>query len=176
MLQNELLAAADELIAAGDRWKRSYQEWRRAVGHRDRELQRAERRVVSATGGLCLRDWEAAWHRRRIMTSWQAIGVVRAGRSRAEAQAAVEEVQQLQAVEEAAVLAARLELSEATKHVLRYGLLGRQLTGMTSAELHGLARRPRESPAAPVGELGREAAQALPGPLGLSVDAPVLPM
>ena len=176
MLQNEQLAAADELIAAGDRWKRSYREWRRAVGHRDRVLQRAERRVVSTTGGLCLRDWEAARHRRRIMTSRQAIGVVRARRSRVEVRAALEEIRQLHAVEEAAVVAARLEMSEATKNVLRYGRLGHQLTGMTSAELGVLARRPRSAPRAQLGELGREAAQAIPGPPGHSVDAPVPPM
>jgi hypothetical protein len=44
-----------------------------------------------------------------------------------------------------------LELAEATKQVLGYGRLGQQLTGMTSAELHGLARRPRNAPAEPAG-------------------------
>jgi hypothetical protein len=67
----------------------------------------------------------------------------------AEVQAVVEEAQRLQAVEEAAVLATRLELAEATKQVLGYGRLGQQLTGMTSAELHRLARRPRNAPAVP---------------------------
>ncbi|MFZ2057301.1 MAG: hypothetical protein WAV54_07830 [Acidimicrobiales bacterium] len=145
----EISVAADELIAAGDRWQRSYQAWQRAVEHRDRVIKRAERRIVRATGDLGQRDWEAARRRRRIKTSAEASLVVRAGSARSEVQAAVEEAQRLQAVEEAAVLAARLELAEATKQVLGYGRVGQQLTGMTSAELHGLARRPRNTPAAP---------------------------
>ena len=141
--------AADELIAVGERWQRSYQAWQRAVEHRDQVIERAERRVVRATGGLGQRDWEAARRRRRIKTSAEASLVVRAGCTRPEVQAAVEEAQRLQAVEEAAVLATRLELADATKQVLGYGRLGEQPTGMTSAELHGLARRPRNTPAAP---------------------------
>jgi hypothetical protein len=147
--RNETPVAVDELIAAGDRWQRSYQAWQRAVEHRDRVIKRAEHRIVRATGDLGQRDWEAARRRRRIKTSAKASLVVRAGSARSEVQAAVEEAQRLQAVEAAAVLAARLELAEATKHVLGYGRVGQQLTGMTSAELHGLARRPRNTPAAP---------------------------
>jgi hypothetical protein len=143
--------AADELIAVGERWQRSYQAWQRAVEHRDRVIEQAERRVVRATGGLCLRDWEAAQRLRRIKTSAEASLVVRAGGARPEVQAAVEEAQQLEAIEDAAVLTARLELAEATKQVLGYGRLGQELTGMTSAELHRLARRPRNTPAAPAG-------------------------
>ena len=141
--------AADELIAVGERWQRSYQAWQRAVEHRDQVIGRAERRVVRATGGLGQRDWEAARRRRRIKTSGEASLVVRAGSARPEVQAAVEEAQRLQAVEKAAVLTTRLVLAEATKEVLGYGRLGQQLTGMTLAELHRLARRPRNAPAAP---------------------------
>jgi hypothetical protein len=144
-------AAADELIAGGERWQRSYQAWQRAVEHRDQVIERAERRVVRAAGGLGKRDWEAASRRRRIKTSAQAGVIVRASSARSEIQVAVEEAQQLEALEAAAVLAARLELAEATKQVLGYGRLGHQLTGMTSAELHRLARRPRNTPASPAG-------------------------
>jgi hypothetical protein len=151
VVRNEMSAAADELIATGDRWQRSYQAWQRAVEHRDRVIARPERRVAHATGGLGQRDWEAARRQRRIKTSAQASLVVRAGSARPEVQAVVEEAQRLQAVEEAAVLTTRLELAEATKQVLGYGRLGQELTGMTSAELHRLARRPRNTPAAPAG-------------------------
>jgi hypothetical protein len=144
-------AVVDELVAAGDRWQRSYQAWQRAVEHRDEVIERGERRVIHATGGVCLRDWEAARRRRRIKTSAEASLVVRAGGARPEVQTAVEEAQRLQAVEAGAVLATRLELAEATKQVLGYGRLGQQLTGMTSAELHRLARRPRNTPASPAG-------------------------
>jgi len=60
-------------------------------------------------------------------------------------QAAVEGAERLQALEAAAVLAVRSELVGARKQMLRYGRLGQQLTGMTSAELHSLARRPRNA-------------------------------
>jgi hypothetical protein len=143
--------AADELIAVGERWQRSYQAWQRAVEHRDRVIEQAERRIVRATGGLCLRDWEAARRQRRIKTSGEASLVVRAGSARPKVQAVVEEAQRLRAVEAAAVLTTRLEWAEATKQVLSYGRLGQQLTGMTSAELHRLARRPRNTPTAPAG-------------------------
>jgi hypothetical protein len=146
-----MLVTADELIAAVDRWQRSYQAWQGAVERRDRVIERAERRVVRATGGLCLRDWEAAQRRRQVKTSGQASRIVRAGRARPAVQAAAEQVRQLEEVEAAAVLAMRLELAEATKQVLGYGHLGEYLTGMTSVELHGLARRPRKTPAAPAG-------------------------
>jgi hypothetical protein len=144
-------AAADELIAVGERWQRSYQAWQRAVEHRDRVIEQAERRVVHATGGLGQRDWEATRRLRRIKTAGEASLVVRAGNARPKVQTVVEEAQRLQAVEEAAVLTTRLELAEATKQVLGYGRVGQQLTGMTSAELHRLARRPRNTPAAPAG-------------------------
>jgi hypothetical protein len=147
----EISATAEELIAAGNRWQRSYQAWQRAVEHRGRVTERAERRVARWTGGLSLRDWEAARRRRRIKTLGEASAVLRAGRDRPEVQAAVEEAQRLEAVEAAAVLAARLELAEATKEVLGYGRVGRELTGMTSAELLGLARRPRSTSASPAG-------------------------
>jgi hypothetical protein len=140
---------ADELIAAGDRWKRSYEAWQRAVGHRDRVMEQAERRIVGATGGVCLRDWEATCRQRRVKTSGEAGLVVRAVSARLEVDTAVGEAQRLQAVEETAVLATRLELAEATKQVLRYGRLGQQLTGMTSAELFRLTRRPRSTPSSP---------------------------
>jgi len=68
--------------------------------------------------------------------------VARAVRARPEVRMAVEEADRRRATEDEAVLAARLKLAEATKQMLGYGSVGRQLTGLTSAELHRLARRP----------------------------------
>ena len=89
-----------------------------------------------------MRQWEAACRLRRINTSAEATMVARAVRARPEVRVAVEEAGLLRAVEDEAVLAARLGLAEATKQVLGYGRIGQQLTGLTSAELHRLARRP----------------------------------
>ncbi|HLN06626.1 MAG TPA: hypothetical protein VK217_10130 [Acidimicrobiales bacterium] len=142
-MRTEILVAADELMAAGDCWHRSYQAWQKAVGHRDRVIARAELRVVRSTRSAGLRKCEADRRRRRINTRAEASTVARAVRARAEVQSTLEEAYRLRALEDAAVLATRLELAETTKQVLRYGRFGLQLTGMTSAALHGLARRPR---------------------------------
>ena len=68
--------------------------------------------------------------------------MARAVRARPEVRMAVEEADRRRATEDEAVLAARLKLAVATKHVLGYGSIGRQLTDLSSAELHQLARRP----------------------------------
>lgn len=129
------LAAVDALTEAGDCWQRAYRTWQQAVERRDRVISRYERRVFRATGGLGLRQWEAACRRRRINTGVEASIVARAVRARPEVRVAVEEADRLRATEEEAVLAARLKLAEATKQVLGYGGIGRQLTGLTSADL-----------------------------------------
>jgi len=136
------LAAVDALTEAGACWQQAYQAWQQALEHRDRVISRAERRVLRATGGLGLRKWEAAGRRRRINTKEEASMVARAVRARLDVRLAVEDADRLRAAEDEAVLAARLGLTEATKQMLGYGTIGRQLTGLTSAELRQLARRP----------------------------------
>jgi hypothetical protein len=140
--RTETWAAVDALTEAGACWQRAYQTWQQALEHRDRVISRAERRVLRATGGLGLREWEVACRRRRINTGDEASIVARAVRARPEVRLAVEDADRLRAVEDGAVLAARLALAEATKQMVGYGTIGRQLTGLTSAELRQLARRP----------------------------------
>ena len=130
----------DALTEAGDCWQRAYRTWQQAVEHRDRVISRSERRVVRAAGGLVVRQWEAASRRRHINTRAEASIVARAVRARPEVRMAVEEADRRRAREDEAILAARLKLADATKRVLGYGGIGRQLTGLTSAELHQLAR------------------------------------
>ena len=151
LMRSEMLAAIDALTEASDAWQCANQAWQQAVEHRERVIARAESQVVRATGGLGLRQWEAACRRRRVNTGAEASMVARAVRARPGVQVAVEEADRLRAAEDAAVLAASLELAEATKRVLGYGRLGQQLTGMTSAELCRLARRPRNTAAATTG-------------------------
>ena len=142
MARTQTWAAVDALTEAGAGWQRAYQAWQQALEHRDRVISRAERRVLRATGGLGLRKWEAAGRRRRINTKEEASMVARAVRARLDVRLAVEDADRLRAAEDEAVLAARLGLTEATKQMLGYGTIGRQLTGLTSAELRQLARRP----------------------------------
>jgi hypothetical protein len=140
--RTETLAAVDALTQAGDCWQRAYRMWQKAVEHRGRVAARADHRVVRATGGLGLRQWESVCRRRHINTSAEASLVARAVRARPEVRAAIEDAGRLRAVEDEAVLATRLALAEATKQVLQYGSVGRQLTGLASAELQRLVRRP----------------------------------
>jgi hypothetical protein len=156
--RTETLAAVDALTEAGDCWQRAYRVWQQAVEHRDRVISRSERRVLRATGGLGLRQWEGACRRRRINTREEASIVARAIRTRPEVRMAVEEADRRRATEDEAVLAARLKLAEATKQMLGYGSVGRQLTGLTSAELRQLARRPPTDTPVPT-----DRAQALRG-------------
>jgi hypothetical protein len=74
--------------------------------------------------------------------------VARAIRARPAVQSALENADRLREAEDAAVLAARLELAESTKQLLDYGSIGQQLTGLTSEELRWLARRPSTTEAA----------------------------
>jgi hypothetical protein len=128
MARTEMLAAVDAMIEAGDDWERAHQVWQQAVDHRDRAISRSERRLIRATGGLGLRQWEAVCRRCRINTTAQARFVAQAVRARREVQMAVEEAEQVRAKENVAVLAARLKLAEATKRVLCYRSIGQQLT------------------------------------------------
>jgi hypothetical protein len=93
----------------------------------------------SGRTGLGLREWEAACRKRRINTRAEATMVARAVRARPQVMVVVAEADRHRAREDEAVLATSLRLAEATKLVLGYGRLGRQLTGLTSAELRQLA-------------------------------------
>jgi hypothetical protein len=139
--RTETLAAVDALNEVGACWQRAYQAWQQALEHRDRVIARSERRVLRATGGLGWREWEAACRRRRIHTMAEASIVARAVRARREVRAVLEDADRLRAVEDEAVRACRLGLAEATREILGYGSVGRRITGLTSAELHRLARR-----------------------------------
>jgi hypothetical protein len=134
-------AAVGALAEARDCWDRAYRAWRQAVERRDRVISESDRRVRRATGGLGLRAWEAACRRRRVNTRAEANIVARAVRSRRPVEMAVEEAERRRAAEDRTVLAARLTLAEATKQVLAYGTVGRQLTGVTSSDFDALARR-----------------------------------
>jgi hypothetical protein len=137
--RTEVLAAVDALTEAGDSWQRAYRLWQKAVEHRDRAVEAHERRIVGVTGGLGLREWEAACRKRRINTRAEATMVARAIRARSQVMVLVAEADRHRAREDEAVLAASLQLAEATNLVLGYGRVGRQLTGLPSAELRRLA-------------------------------------
>lgn len=128
------------------RYEHAYATWEAAVARRDRLVAAAERRVMSATGGLGYRRWELACARRRINTRDEARMVARAIRARPAVQAAVADLEQVRQSEEAAVLEARVELAEVAKVLSGYGQLGAQLSGLSSSELRRVARRPPGAP------------------------------
>jgi hypothetical protein len=144
----QFLILGDVLGEAVDSWRDAYARWCRAVEHRDRVTSACERQIVGATGGLGLGQWEAACCRRRIITAAEARLVARAIRARSAVHAAIENAERLREAEDAAVVAARLELAASTKQLLGYGRIGQQLTGLTSEELRWLARCPSTTEAA----------------------------
>lgn len=141
------VTAAKVLGEAAARWEAAYRTWQQAIACRDDVVARAERRIVDATGGLGLRRFEQARHRRRIYTTAEALMVARAVRARTAVDAAIAELHRARESADSVVMAARLELADATKHLLRYGSLAETLTGLEPAELRRLARRPPQGPA-----------------------------
>ena len=103
--------------------------------------------MAKATGGLSVARWEALCRRRRARTIEDARAKARAIRARSAVEEAVAERDGVLADAAAKVLAARVDVAEATKTVLRFGSPGADMVGQGASELRRFARRP----AAPTG-------------------------
>ena len=117
--------------------------WEAAVGARERAIDRAERALLRATGGLSLHRFEQVCRRSRIRTVADAVQVATAVRARSRVEAAQAELDRTRAAHDAAVLAARTALAEVAAELNALGHLGETLAGVGSEELRRLARRPR---------------------------------
>lgn len=122
------------------RLRRSYETWLAAVATRERVVERAERRIVRATDGLTISQWNSRRVRRRINTQVDSRAVARAVRAEADVQRAVADADHLRAEAGAAVRAARADLASAARALLRHGTLGQSLAGLALEELIDLAR------------------------------------
>jgi hypothetical protein len=160
--------ACKQLAADVAEWHGAYELWLAAVRQRQARLERADRRVLAATGGLRVAKWRAACRRKRIATVQDARLRAKALRARPAVEEALAERGRVAADSDEAVLVARLALAEASKRVAVYGALGARLTGLSAADLRRLARRPTRCPSqgqrtrSPEGEV--PAANASPGP------------
>jgi hypothetical protein len=155
--------ACEQLAADVARWHGAYELWLAAVRQRQAGLERADRRVLAATGGLRVAKWRAACRRRRIATVQDAKLRAKALRARPAVEEALVERERVAADSDEAVLVARLALAEASKRVVLYGPLGTALTGLSADDLRRLARRPARGPSQ--GQRSAAGAERLPMPL-----------
>jgi hypothetical protein len=138
--RREVVAVGEGLAGEVQRWMAARHAWRRAAVLRDREVQRARRRLLVATGGLGLDSWERACGKRRFRTIEDAKRKARAVRARPAVETALADLERIEAEHDAAVEAARRELAVLSQRILSYGRLAVDLTGLPASELDGLAR------------------------------------
>ncbi len=137
-----VVVAIEQLAEGAARWEDAYRRWEGAVGVRDGVAARMEGRLLVATGGLSVARFEAVCRRRSVRSVVEATQKAAAIRSRAGVEAAVAERDRDVAAADAAVLAARVVLAEASKVILGYGAAGPRLVGRSLADLRRLARLP----------------------------------
>ena len=156
-IRGELRDAVEEIANAVEQWRLAYDGWQREVKARDRLCEQMERRVAKATGGLSVARWKLLCRRRRAYTVEDAKAKARAIRARPAVEEAVAERDRVLADADAKVFAARLDLAEATKILLRFGSLAADIVGHSASELRRLARRPASRSARSRNEPGLQA-------------------
>jgi hypothetical protein len=158
--QAELEAATERLAEGAARWEDAYRRWEHAVDARGRVMERMDRKLLVATGGLSVTRFEAVCHRWSVRSVAEAEQKAAAIQAKATVEAAAAERDRALAEVDAAVLAARIVLAGASKVVLGYGTAGPHLVGRSPAELRRFARLParavNEFPSG-CGPTGREA-------------------
>jgi hypothetical protein len=160
-IRAELEAAVGRIVEAAQCWQAAFEAWQGAVRVRDRLVERADRKVSQATGGLSVARWEAVCRRRCLHTVADATAKARAIRARPAVLSAVAARDRTLRAADASVLAARVELAEQSKLLSGFGTAGAALVGMGVAELAHLARRPR----LPATLTGRTRRRLRPGPV-----------
>ena len=142
LVRGEVREAVERIADAGEGWRHAYDDWQVAVTERDRLAGRMERRVREATGGLSVAAFEVACRRRYFHDIKDAKRKAAAIRTRPAVDAAVAERDRVLAGADAKVLAARIDLVEASKAMAGYGTVGLDMIGLSAPELRRLARRP----------------------------------
>lgn len=134
-------AVASEVAGASERWMLAHAAWLAATRRRQQAVNRAERRVVAATGGLGIPGWEATQRRRRIRSAVEARAVAVAVRARPAVAAALDELARVVAEHDAAVRQAEAVLAAASQAALDRGSLAAELCRVDDGELRRLADR-----------------------------------
>jgi hypothetical protein len=137
-LKSTIAVIADE----ARRFRRSHDAWLAAVASQGRLVERSERRIAEATGGLRVDQWDARRRRRRVNSAADSRAVARAVRAEAEVWRAVTDAHHVRATGDDAVRTARADLASAARALLRYGPLGERFAGVGLEELRHLARPP----------------------------------
>ena len=130
----------DRMAEDAESWHEAHRHWKLACSRRDEDVLRARERVVAATGGLGLGRWQAALRRRRFRTIEDAKFKAKALRARPAVEAALAELDGIVSHHDAEVSAAVFRLGQCSERVTSYGNLAAIITGMSLAELRGLAR------------------------------------
>ena len=143
--QDALEVVTQRVVEVAASWEDAYRSWEQAVDSRDRVAARMDRKLLVATGGLSVSRFEAVCRRRSLRSVVEAQQKASAVRARAKVESTVAERDRAVAAADAAVLAARIVLAEASKVVLGYGTTGSRLVGRSRAELRRLARLPAGS-------------------------------
>jgi hypothetical protein len=138
--RREVVAVGEGLAGEVERWMAARLSWWSAAALRDREVRRARGRLVAATGGLGLDRWERACEKRRFRTIEDAKRKARAIRARPAVEAALADLERIEAERDTAVETARRELAVLSQRILAYGRLAVDLTGLSASELDRLAR------------------------------------
>lgn len=130
----------DRMAEDAESWLGAHRHWKLACSRRDEDVLRARERVVAATGGLGLGRWQAALRRRRFRTIEDAKLKSKALRARPAVEAALAVLDSIVSHHDAEVSAAASRLGQCSERVTSYGNLAAIVTGMSLAELRGLAR------------------------------------
>jgi hypothetical protein len=142
MMRIEVLAVADTLGKVVATFEAAHRGWQRAIARQARIERQVEQTSFHATGGLEMPRFERASRNRRIHTTADARGLAKVIRAQGAVRTAQEEAERLRALEAVSLCAARDRLADAAKHLLRFGQLAVDRTGLCESEVRLLARRP----------------------------------
>jgi hypothetical protein len=133
---------ADALGNSVATFEAAHGSWQRAIARRDRAELQVQQVILQATGGLEPHRFEQARRNRRIHTTADARRLAKAIRAQGAVRTAQAEAERLRVLEAASVRVARERLADAAKHLLRFGQLAVDRTGLCESEVRLLARRP----------------------------------
>lgn len=142
VVRAEVADVVKRLVDEADWWRATYTSWQRANNLRDRKVAQAERKLLTATGRLGMRRWEAARARHSFHGVSDAVAHAKAIRACPAVNAALAERDRVVAEQDDTVFQARAVLAAASQVMVSRGLIGVRLTGLRAEDLARLARLP----------------------------------
>jgi hypothetical protein len=142
MVRIEVQTVVDTLGKAVATFEDAHGRWQQAKASRDQVERRLEEMILRATGGRDLYRFEQALRRRSIHTTAEACNLAKVVRDQGAVQKALAQADRFRTLEEASIRAARCDLADASKQLLRYGQLALELTRLDERDVRHMARRP----------------------------------